>query len=379
MRAKSLVLIMIALGCGLVASIAISQVMERGANSGNGKVETVPIYVATTDIDMNEQLTAENVRMEEWPKSKIPEGAITSLEDVTEQFARTRLYEGEPIVTRKLADGISGPAIKIPPGCRVCSLTVRMDTAVSYLVKPGDRVDIFGYFKAGRDIPKTGTQEILRNVRVFAINSETEQGVAEDGKAIIAKTVSVLVQQEQVARLMLAAELGNLRLVLRRPNEEVDNNVSETATIESLFGSKSENADADAPAKTDGQKAGGFAKFLSGLAGKSRNTPMTTPISLPMAPMQIEQKPAWQMTVLTPDGGTEFTWKDETGLPETGGNQQTGWNGQPTPFRSRGLPVPGSLQGSSATANSAAMPPRVEEAQQQQQDGDSDPPAPADD
>ena len=33
MRAKSMVLILIALGCGLVASIAISQVMERGAKS----------------------------------------------------------------------------------------------------------------------------------------------------------------------------------------------------------------------------------------------------------------------------------------------------------------------------------------------------------
>ncbi len=75
MRAKSMVLILIALGCGLVASIAISQVMERGGNSGNAALETVQIYVATADIDVNEQLTADNVRVEDWPKSKIPEGA----------------------------------------------------------------------------------------------------------------------------------------------------------------------------------------------------------------------------------------------------------------------------------------------------------------
>ena len=40
MRAKSMLLIVIALGCGLVASIAISQVMERGqirqCRSGDG-------------------------------------------------------------------------------------------------------------------------------------------------------------------------------------------------------------------------------------------------------------------------------------------------------------------------------------------------------
>ena len=104
MRAKSMVLILIALGCGLVASIAISQVMERGANSGNAALETVQIYVATTDIDVNEQLTAANVRVEDWPKSKIPEGAIVNFEEINEQFARVRLYEGEPILQAKLAN-----------------------------------------------------------------------------------------------------------------------------------------------------------------------------------------------------------------------------------------------------------------------------------
>lgn len=365
MRAKSLVLILIALGCGLVASIAISQVMERGANSGEAKVETVPIYVATTDIDMNEQLTAENVRREEWPKSKIPEGVITNLDDVKERFARTRLYEGEPILVRKLADGINGPAIKIPAGCRVCSLKVAMDTAVSYLVKPGDRVDIFGYFKSGRDIPKTGTQEILRNVRVFAINSETEQGTAEDGKAIVAKTVSVLVKQQQVAKLMLAAELGTLRLVLRRPNEEVDNAVSETATIESLFGGQVENADDPSPTHESSKKGnGGFARFLAGLGGKSQNAPITTPIALPATPVQTEQPPAWQMVVLTPDGGTEFTWKDETKLPATGDSPKTGWRGQLTPPEPQRLPASGGVQGNSAAADAAAATLRVEEEQQ---------------
>ena len=34
MRMKSLILIFIALGCGLVASIGISQVMDRGGGSG---------------------------------------------------------------------------------------------------------------------------------------------------------------------------------------------------------------------------------------------------------------------------------------------------------------------------------------------------------
>jgi pilus assembly protein CpaB len=316
MRAKSMVLILIALGCGLVASIAISQVMDRDKNSQAAKLETVQIYVAISDIDVNEQLTATNVRLEDWPKSKVPEGSIVNFDEINERFARTRMYEGEPVLRRKLADSITGPAITIPEGHRVCSLKVRMDTAVSYLVNPGDRVDIYGYFREGKDIPKTGTREILRNVRLFAVNSETEQEVDQEGRTIVAKTVSVLVKQDQVARLMLAAELGTLRLALRRPNETHQRNAAEEASIETLFGQHSESADENQQPNKALSAAGGLVKFLSGL-GQPSTAGSTYPVNLTV-PTFSQPQSAWKMTLLTPNGGSEFTWRDESSLPETG-------------------------------------------------------------
>lgn len=321
MRAKSMVLILIAMGCGLVASIAISQVMERGAKSGNAALETVQIYVAATDIDVNEQLTATNVRVEDWPKSKIPEGSVLELDKVVDQFARVRFYEGEPILRAKLATEIEGAAIKIPEGFRVCSMKVQMDTAVSGLVKPGDRVDIYGYFKKGCDVPRTGTRQILRNVRVFAVNSETEQEKDQEGRTIVAKTVSVLVEQDQVARLMLATELGTLRLALRRPNELEESMEGETATAESLFGGRSEDADVEHTAQQKESAAssqltaaaGGFTKFLAGL---QRPDPATMTQMIATGP--TSQEPAWQMTVLTPEGGMNFSWEREDQLPQQG-------------------------------------------------------------
>ncbi len=58
----------------------------------------VQIYVATADIDVNEQLTASNVRVEDWPKSKVPEGVVVDFKDINERFARVRFYQGEPIL-----------------------------------------------------------------------------------------------------------------------------------------------------------------------------------------------------------------------------------------------------------------------------------------
>ncbi len=312
MRAKSMLLILIALGCGLVASIAISQVMERGKSANTG-LETVQIYVATADIDMNEQLSASNVRLEDWPKSKVPEGAIVNLSDINERFARVRFYQGEPILQAKLANEIDGPAIKIPDGYRVCSLKVQMEQAVSNLVNPGDRVDIFGYFRQGRGIPVTGTRQILNNVRVFAVNERTETETDQQGRTIAAKTVSVLVKEDQVARLMLAAEMGTLRLALRRPNESLENESKhgETATVESLFGSQSESADPH----QQPQPIDPAAVASAGLTGLPNQVPGSNPPALPPVLDLPPAGPAWQMTVLTPDGGTCFTWNDEDDLP----------------------------------------------------------------
>ena len=323
MRAKSMVLILIALGCGLVASIAISQVMERGSKSANAGLETVPIYVASTDIDVNEQLSATNVRVEEWPKSKLPEGAVKDLKDANERFARVRFYAGEPILVAKLVNEIEGPAVKIPDGHRVCSMKVQMDTAIAGLVNPGDRVDIFGYFKEGRGIPKTGTREILKNVRVFAVNDQTDQEVDQQGQSIAAKTVSLLVKQDQVARLMLAIELGTMRLALRRPNEESDStNANESADIDALFGSRSETADTDGTQTPNtGSRSGQFASAAQGFVGflnnlKSQNNNQVPEEVTTTDP--VPRPPVWQMTLLTPEGGTQFTWDDEQSLPIAG-------------------------------------------------------------
>lgn len=333
MRAKSMVLILIALGCGLVAATAISQVTKRNSDGGES-LEMVQIYVATTDIDVNEQLDAENVKVEDWPKSKAPKGGITDFEQIKNKFARVRFYKGEPILKAKLANEIEGAAIKIPEGFRVCSFKVQMDTAVSGLVNPGDRVDILGYFSQRDGAPQTGTREILRNVRVFAVNSETEFGKDPEGRTIAAKTVSVLVEHSQVARLMLATELGTLRLSLRRPNESTASNDGNAATVDSLFGRESENADKE---RTTEQKeesqlasaAGGFVKFLSGLKkDRARAANSMTPGSL--ATLSAGDQSTWQMQVLTPRGGTNFVWDNENQLPRKRAAGESGPIGQNT-------------------------------------------------
>src|SRR5215211_2480764 len=88
MRPKSLLLLALALGCGLVASIGISQVMDRN-NNPHTKLETVPIYVALHNINLGDPIDLSMLSLQEWPKDKAPRGAISKLEDLQGRRPRT--------------------------------------------------------------------------------------------------------------------------------------------------------------------------------------------------------------------------------------------------------------------------------------------------
>src|SRR5262245_5016720 len=139
MRMKSLILIFIALGCGLVASIGISQVMTQGG--GGGSMEMEQILVALTDIDIGTKFDAQNVKLEDWPKAKVPDGAVRRLEDVKDRYANARFFKGEPLHVSRISDSLSNITTKIEEGYRVMPLKVDEDTVMKGIA-PGDRVDI---------------------------------------------------------------------------------------------------------------------------------------------------------------------------------------------------------------------------------------------
>src|SRR5262245_53032769 len=102
MRPKSLILLLLALGCGLVASIGISQVLEH-RNQAPAAPEMEKILVATKDIKVNEPFTDKNVQLEDWPKEKIPTDAIRDVKEIETQRAGGSVLVGEPIRKAKFA------------------------------------------------------------------------------------------------------------------------------------------------------------------------------------------------------------------------------------------------------------------------------------
>jgi pilus assembly protein CpaB len=237
MRPKSLLLLVLALGCGLVASIGISQVLER--NKQPTAMETVPIYVALHNINLGDPIDANMLSLEEWPKDKVPRGAIANLEELQGRRPRTAIIEGEPILEGKLlAPGqIADPIRSIPKGYRLKTIAVDAEKSAAGLLGPGDRVDVQLFVRkdSKSNIEAAKSKVILQNIRVFAVDQTVQRSPDGGEERTIAKTVSLLLKPEQASTLTLAENLGEVSLIPRNPDDEESSATAEVST-DDLFG-----------------------------------------------------------------------------------------------------------------------------------------------
>jgi len=242
MRGKSVGLLVLALGCGLVASIGITRVMaDRDADKPQPSGETETIFVAIEDIPSAEIVKPHMVRLEKWPKDTTPPMALTKIEDIEDRAAKGTIYAGEPILDNKLfakGESTAGVDIFIPPGHRVVPVKVDSVSGGANMVRPGSRVDVILFIAAcpAKGIAQTIVKTILQDIKVFAVNDVAEATTSDEegAKSIKATTISLLLTLEQTQQVVMASELGKLRLVMRGRSEDTIEEVAETTSQDML-------------------------------------------------------------------------------------------------------------------------------------------------
>jgi pilus assembly protein CpaB len=300
MRPKSLVLLALALGCGLVASIGISQVLD-GSNKP-APVETAPIYVALQNINVGDPVTDKLVSLEEWPKDKVPVGAISKWEDLEDRRPRSNIYQGEPILDNKLlAKGQTNDPIKgVPEGMRLKTISVDARKSAAGLLSPGDRVDVQIFVRPNdsQGISMPFTKIFLQNIRVYAVDQTIEKSADGSETRSVAKTVSLIVTPAQANRITLAENLGEVSLIPRNPDDDKVVDDAEQGADE-LFGRSTSSSRAkEQITRIEEQKSGP----LSGLQSLVEAVASAAQTSASAAPA----KPAFQMTIMYPNEVSKF-------------------------------------------------------------------------
>ena len=318
MRPKSLALLALAAGCGLIASIGISQVID--SNKKNAPAETMPIYVALHNINLGDPVDEGMISLQEWPKDKVPVGAIDNWELLENRRPRATIFAGEPILDGKLLPkGQSNdPISAIPKNHRLKTIMVDARRSAAGLLSPGDRVDIQLFVKRDQrnGIPHAFTKTILQNIRVFAVDQTVQRAANGEESRDVAKTVSVILTPTQANKVTLAENLGEISLIPRNPDDEKTVEDAEL-TSEDLFSSSThgdrrteQNADEPAPradSPTASPSGPGFFGMLQGALSNAASA------------AQGIDAPTRRMKIIYPDkvDVVEFTASGEPIAPET--------------------------------------------------------------
>ena len=303
MRAKSLILLAVALGCGMVAAVAVSKaVMDQG---GEPAESTVEIYVAKKNLDCGLKLSPDHFVLDRWPQSRLPEGAIFKLEQIDGKFIKQNIFSGEPFIEAKLTATREGLGDQLPKGYRVFDIA---SGGITY-IKPGDHVDVIGTFKMEGNGNIAESKTVMRNVRVFAINGNPAREA--DGKQSTgSSTLQLQIKETQVEALTLANKLGEMRISLRSSREDGDvESENEADNGESFVSWVHQNERDSDPSPTPASGA-----FTPGSNAQTQVPPQNQFAANPPSVKASKSAPN-EMLIVTPSGVARYQWTSDKELP----------------------------------------------------------------
>jgi len=235
MKNQSLILLVVAVGCGLVAMLGVKQVISRQPTDS---VETVQVLSAIVEIQPGTPLDDMNTKFVEMAVTSVPEGAVTDIKEIDQRYLKVPVMAGDWILQTKLTES-RGAEASIPDGMGIVTIPVDATTSHSGMLLPGNRIDLlltYGDSSSGECIQKTIT--VLEFVEVFAVDNRV-YGIDKSGDAQ-AKNITLLVAPEQGKAVTLAGKVGTLSTMMRArngANEKGQAEISEEFLTSSFLGS----------------------------------------------------------------------------------------------------------------------------------------------
>jgi len=217
--------VLIALVLGALA-VYLANAYFTGLERKNEKVaedlNLVAVVAANVPLNYGDQITADKLKLVQWPSSSVPAGAFNDIRALLSDPAGPRvalrpIEAGVPI----LGPMISGPGGRavisavLPRDKRAVAIRVNEVSGVGGFVAPGDSVDVLLTRQPTADGASSAeqiTDTIIENVRVIA----TDQNANDASKdPQVSKTVTLEVDPIQAQKIALAGQIGQLSLSLR--------------------------------------------------------------------------------------------------------------------------------------------------------------------
>lgn len=197
---------------------------KRWVDSQTGNVEvahpdTTSVVVAAAKIPFATRIEATHIKLMEWPKDNVPEGAFTELEPVIGKVTQRDFYANEILLQPQVTDHVGGSTLSaiIEQGKRAMSVRVDDVVGVAGFILPGNRADIIATRREG------STYTLLRNIKVLAIDQTASR---DQDKPAVVRALTLEVTPQQAEKLVQAMKTGTLQFTLRNPMDDSEVNLA---------------------------------------------------------------------------------------------------------------------------------------------------------
>jgi pilus assembly protein CpaB len=211
MKSKTLILMGVAIVCGLLASYMTSRLLaEREGDSQQAEVEKVKILVAKQSIPYGTSFAEPEKYFVEkaFTRGEEPTKAIRSFDEIRGKWLSRSMIAESHVTKEDLTDkGGIGLQADLAPGMRAIAIRVNAETLAGGFVLPRSRVDVV------LTIANEESQIILQDMLVLAVDTTANR---EEGRStMIGGTVTLQATPDEAEQLAHAQANGQLRLILR--------------------------------------------------------------------------------------------------------------------------------------------------------------------
>jgi pilus assembly protein CpaB len=219
---------MLSLMFGGSAALGVKSYVTNKAATALALGDVVRVAVAVQDVPRGTTLTADMVRMCEYPRAMLLTGMITRAAEVVDRAVFVPLVKDEPVLEGKLSPkGVkSGMAALVASGMRAFTiLTPSVASGVGGFILPGNKVDVLLTLEGKRG---GMTTTLVQNREILAVDQQLDAPSVNRVDPKQLRSVTLLVTPEQASKLGLAHNKGSLHLALRN---HTDDRLVQTAPV----------------------------------------------------------------------------------------------------------------------------------------------------
>lgn len=212
------------IGILLSILVAVAAVWWTRSNPVREEAAVQPVtirtlVVAAEPLRYGQKISDAQLRVIEWRSDSLPSGSFETIQEVNVTgdgpFALAAVAQGAPILRSQITAPGQKPSLSARLGLGEVAVTIPVNTitGVAGFVLPEERVDVL---LSRRIEDRRFADVILQNIRVLAVNSVPDAG---KGDPVIAKSVTFAAAREDAQKLVVAAGMGEISLVLRSSTE----------------------------------------------------------------------------------------------------------------------------------------------------------------